>query len=102
MARGRVHQSDTARQARFTSPAYLLQRDLRLGPELDLLRDARLLPACAILRPRFRQIQPISHRDTGGMVGDRQRYGHLAVGLLSELTAILVVNADRMLALLRK
>src|SRR5260221_7349175 len=34
------------------------------------------------------------------MIGDRQRYGHLAIGLLAELSAILVVHADRMLALL--
>src|SRR5260221_2732687 len=34
------------------------------------------------------------------MIGDRQRYGHLAIGLLAELSAILVVHADGMLALL--
>ena len=34
------------------------------------------------------------------MIGNRQRHRHLAIGLLAELTAILVVHADRMLALL--
>jgi hypothetical protein len=30
------------------------------------------------------------------MIGNRQRYRHLAIGLLAQLTAILVVHADRM------
>jgi hypothetical protein len=34
------------------------------------------------------------------MIGDRQRHRHLAVGLLAELSAILVVHAHRMAALL--
>ena len=34
------------------------------------------------------------------VIGNRQRHRHLAIGLLAELTAILVVHADRMLALL--
>ena len=33
------------------------------------------------------------------MIGDRQRHRHLAIGLLAELPAILMVHADRMLAL---
>jgi hypothetical protein len=30
------------------------------------------------------------------MIGDRQRHRHLTIGLLAELSAILVVHADRM------
>jgi hypothetical protein len=36
------------------------------------------------------------------MVGDRQRHCHLAIGLLAELSAILMLHSNRMLALLRK
>src|SRR6202041_2085252 len=64
------------------------------------LRPACLLPPGTTLRPGFRQVQPIGHRKAGGMIGNRQRHRHLAIGLLTELTAILVVHADRMLALL--
>src|SRR6266536_2632278 len=49
----------TTWQAGFAAPAYLLQRDLRFGLELDLLRHARLLPPCTILGPGRRQVQPI-------------------------------------------
>ena len=36
------------------------------------------------------------------MIGNRQRHHHLAVGLLAELAAILMMNADRVAALLGK
>src|SRR5882757_10818157 len=99
---GGVHQYDPARQAGLARPLDLIERDRRLGLELDLRRHARLLPACAILGPSLRQVQPIGDRKAGGMIGNRQRYRHLAIGLLAQLTAILVVHADRMLALLRE
>jgi hypothetical protein len=68
--------------------------------EGDLLGDARLLATLGILDPDLRQIQPIGDRQAGMMVGDRQRHHRLAVGLLAELAAILVMHADRVLALL--
>jgi hypothetical protein len=34
------------------------------------------------------------------MIGDRQRHRHLTIGLFAELAAILMMHADRVLALL--
>ena len=62
---------------------------------------------CALRRragisgPGLRQIQLMGDRETGVMIGDRQRHRRLAVGLLAELSAILMVDAHRMVALLR-
>ena len=50
--------------------------------------------------PGLRQIQLMGDRETGVMIGDRQRHRRLAVGLLAELSAILMVHAHRMVALL--
>jgi hypothetical protein len=36
------------------------------------------------------------------MIGDRQRHRHLAIGLLAELSAILMMHPDRMLTFLGK
>src|SRR6267143_5704213 len=69
-------------------------------PKQRSCRRLSLLPPCTILGPGLRQVQPISNRKAGGVIGDRQRDRHLAIGLLAELSAILVVHADRMLALL--
>jgi hypothetical protein len=79
---GRIHQRDAAWQIALAGPADLLQRELRLGLELDLLRHACLLSPGTILRPGFRQVQPIGHRKAGGMIGNRQRHLDLAIGLL--------------------
>ena len=100
VAIGDVHQHDAARQAGLAGPPDLLERDLRLGLEGDVRRHAGLVPARAILGPVLRQIQPIGHRQAGGVVGNRQRHRHLTIGLLAELPAILMLHADRMLALL--
>jgi hypothetical protein len=78
----------------------LLQRNLRLGLEPDRARYMRLFAAGLIVGPFPRQIQLIGDRQAGMMVGDRQRHRHLAIGLLAELTAILTLYSDRMLALL--
>lgn len=43
VAIARVHQHDTARKAGRIGPLQLLQRDLRLGPEVDFGRNAPTL-----------------------------------------------------------
>jgi hypothetical protein len=40
--------------------------------------------------PGLRQIQLMGDRETGVVIGDRQRHRRLAVGLLAELSAILM------------
>src|SRR6266849_1593419 len=63
----RVHQHHAARKAGRAGPAQLLDRDLWLGLEADVLRNARFAPALTVLRPVLRQIQPID------WAKDRQR-----------------------------
>src|ERR1700746_911512 len=46
-----IHQNHSTWQADFARPAYLLERDLRLGHELGVFRHARLLAAGAIHLP---------------------------------------------------
>jgi len=61
----------------------------------------RFSAARGVFGPVLRQIKLIGDRQAGVMIGDRQRHRHLAIGLLAELSAILMVHADRMAALLR-
>src|SRR5450631_904695 len=96
---GGVHQCDPAGQAGLARPPYLLERDLRLGLEADIRRHTCLLPTRSIFGPLLRQIQPVGHRQAGVVVCNRQRYGHLTIGLLAELPAILMLDAHRMLSL---
>ncbi|MCP1909580.1 hypothetical protein J2R96_002060 [Bradyrhizobium elkanii] len=42
----------------------------------------------------------MGHRKAGRVIGGRERHRHLTVGVLAELTAILVMHPDRILALL--
>ena len=102
VAIARIQQHHAARNTSRASRAYLRERDLRLGLEADLLGNARLVPAGGVLRPGFRQIQPITHRQARIVIGDRQRYRGLAIVLLAELAAILPRHAHRVPALLRK
>src|ERR1700674_2708615 len=97
-----VQQRHVARKARLTRPADVLERDLRLGLELDVLRHSCLGPTAVILGPVFRQIQPIGHRQARRVVGNRQRYGDLAVRLLAQLPAVLGRHPNRMPSLLGK
>src|ERR1700704_1975720 len=62
IAVGRVHQRNPTRKAGLTRPAHLIERDRRLGLEVDLVRNTRLAPPLAILGPLFREIKPIVHR----------------------------------------
>src|SRR5208282_3933906 len=65
-------------------------------------RNAGFLSSLSILGPLLRQIQLVPDRQAGVMIGDRERYRVLAVGLLAKLTAILMSHADRMFSLLGK
>ena len=91
---GRIGQHRAARNAGLTSPADLLNGNLRLGLECDLVRNTNLLSPLAIARPLLRQIETIGQRQAGIMIGDRQRHGDLTIVLLAELTAILTGNSD--------
>ena len=97
-----VHQHHAARQAGRTCPTQLLERDLWLGLEADLLGHTRLAPTGAVLRPVFRQIQLIGHRQARMVIGDRQRHGDLTIVLLAELAAVLPRHANRVPPLLGK
>src|SRR3990172_1424317 len=46
----RVHQHHATRKTGLAGPAQLLDRDLRLGLEADVLRNARFAPALTVLR----------------------------------------------------
>jgi hypothetical protein len=92
----RIHQLHARRNACQQSRADLLQRNLRLGLEPDRTRNMHLGAAGPIADPLSRQIQSIGDRQTGMMVGDRQRHRHLTIGLLAELPAILMMHPHRM------
>src|SRR5262245_41407119 len=81
-------------------PAYLAERDLRLGLEGDLSRHAGLLAALLVVGPRFGEIETHGNRQARLVAGHRQCHRHLAVVLLAELAAVLARNPDGMLALL--
>jgi hypothetical protein len=95
----RIEQHDAERHARRAGRTDLLERDLGLGFKLDRRGNMRLLATRRGLGPVPRQIQPIGDRQAGMMIGDRQRHRHLTIGLFAELAAILVMHADRVLAL---
>src|SRR5712672_1173662 len=99
---GAVHQCHPAWQACFARPSYLIEGDLRLGLEADVPWHACLVPARPVLDPFLRQIQPISYRQAGGVVCDRQRHRHLTIGFFAELSAILMLHPYRMLSLFGK
>ena len=96
----RIQQHNPARNIRLHRRTKLLKRDLRLGLECDLRGNMRFLAAGRVFGPFLRQIKPVGDRQAGMMIGDRQRHHHLAVGLLAELAAILMMHADRVAALL--
>src|ERR1700740_1982836 len=60
----------------------------------------RLFAADRIVAPLAAQIEPIGHRQARMMVGDRQCHRYLAIGLLAELPAVLMMHPDRMRAFL--
>jgi hypothetical protein len=97
-----VRQHGTARHARAKRSLNLPQRDLRLGPEGDLVRDPGLPPPPPVCRPFLGQIQTPSDRQARRLVRHGQAHCNLTVVLLAELSAVLSRHADRVLALLRK
>jgi hypothetical protein len=78
-----------------------IERDLRLGPEDELLRYPYRLAACGIGKPTLRQVKvAVDQRmEVGGDVVEV--HAHHAVVDLSRRAAILALDADRLLALLR-
>src|SRR6516165_3665983 len=95
-------QQHTACNARLQSAADLLQRHLRLSLEPDGAWHVRLGAAGFVVGPIPWQIQLVGDRQAAMMIGDRQRHRHLAIGLLAELSAILMMHPDRMPPLLGK
>src|SRR3954470_8064455 len=95
-----IHEDDAARQAGFSSRTELIERNLGLGLEGDFLGHARRLAPRRIVSPLLRQVQAVSDRQTGRVIGERERHGHLAVVLLAELAAVLTRYPDRVAALL--
>src|SRR4051794_29169397 len=95
-----IHEDDAARQAGFSSRTELIERNLGLGLEGDFLGHARRLAPRRIVSPLLRQVQAVSDRQTGRVIGERERHGHLAVVLLAELAAVLTRSPDRVAALL--
>jgi len=73
-----------------------------LGLEANVVRRTRLAQARAVVRPRFRQIQPIGDRQARMLIRNRQRHRDLAVVFLADLAAILPRHPNRMRALLGK
>jgi hypothetical protein len=67
----------------------------------NVARNPRFLAAFAIRGPFLRQIKTPCDGKTGMMIGDRERYRCLAVGLFTQLPAILMRHPNRMLPLLR-
>ena len=97
-----VGQHHAARHAGGQRRLDLVKRDLRLGAEDDILRDACFGPPVRIVCPALRQIEPVGDGQARMVIGHRQAHRDLAVVLLAELAAILAGHADRMLALLGK
>src|SRR6201984_1026363 len=93
----RIHQHDPGGNTRHQSRTDLLQRKLRLGLEPNRRWHMRLGAARLIVGPIPWQIKPIGDRQTAISIGDRQRHCNLAIGLLAELAAILMMHPDRIL-----
>src|SRR6516164_11197641 len=83
-----VHNIQTGIQLRRTPPASPCSVSFRI--------------AVHIVAPLARQIEPIGDRQARMMVGDRQCHRYLAIGLLAELPAVLMMHPDRMRAFLGK
>jgi hypothetical protein len=86
----------------FDDAGDLVERDLPLRPEDDILGHTALATTDFVLCPLLRQVE--AQRDRYGDLVPRQRQGdeRLAVGSLAELAAVLVRDADRVLALLHQ
>ena len=95
-----IHQHHAARKPGSAGRFDLLKRDLWLGLEADLLGHARLAPTFVVCRPVLRQIETIHRRQTGVVIGKRQRHRDLTVILLAKLPAILTPHTDRVRSLL--
>jgi len=77
-----------------------LQGDLGFGLEPHVGRNARRAQAGIVVAPGLRKIKPPGRRQRGVAVGYHQLDAHLAVRLLADRAAILMLHAHRMRALL--
>jgi hypothetical protein len=77
-----------------------LKGDFRLGLKCHIRGDTGLLPPLLVIDPFLRQIHAVADRETGVVVGDKERSRVPAVVLLAKLAAILASHANGMLALL--
>src|SRR6202167_2504683 len=80
----------------------LVERDLPLRTKHDLFGYAALATTRRVLGPRLGQVQPPRHRKRHLVTCQRQRHERLAVGVLAELSAVLMRDAYRMRALLHE
>lgn len=110
-----IGQNDVLRHAVGDGPLDLIERDRRIGLEVDRVWHPYLSAPCWIAGPVFRQMQiePIIDRRTRRLVryrlADRDlalcsvRHPHITTGvLLAQLPAILASHAKRVPALFRK
>ena len=98
---GRIGQHNSAGQTGCKSLMYLFQRNIALGPKLDLCRHSSAFAPCSIARPVLRQIQLIPHRQTAVVIGDREADSDLAVVRLTQSPTVLACYANRVRAFLR-
>ena len=76
------------------------QRELGLGPKLDMLRDPCLSPPPGVLGPALRQVELKVDGQVSCLCRQRQAHADLAVGGLARRSRVLALDADRMLSLL--
>ncbi len=79
-----------------------LDGQLRLGLELNLMRDLRLAPALRIRTPLLWQIQSPAQRHRPLPTDSVQRHADLAVAGLPQPPGVLALDPRRVLAVLRK
>src|SRR4051794_39221882 len=94
VAVSRVGQYDFGVDPGGNGRTQLAQCDLWLGLEDDIFGYASCGASGGIINPLVRQIQAISERQAGVIVGRRNAHRDLAVVLLAELPAVLPRHAD--------
>jgi hypothetical protein len=78
------------------------QRNLRLGLEGHIVRNASATGTFPVVNPFLGDIQLPSNRQAAVLCRDRQAHGYLTVVLLSDLPEVLTCHPDRMTPLLWK
>src|SRR6202050_2632726 len=102
VAVGRVGESYTLGQPLRDSGSHHLQSDLPLRAEHHFRRDLRFPAAASVARPRLGHVQLHVDRRVLGRCTQRQTYGNLAVGDLTNRTGVLPLNPRRLAPLLQE